>query len=316
MDDGWEPRRVVVLGAGAMGCLFGGVLHTGGLDVSLLDRWPEHVAAIRRDGLRLIGHGGERTIAVPATTEPETLTPPDLLLVQCKALHTAEALAGAAGLLAPSTVVISFQNGLGNEEVIAGIVGRERMLGGLTAQGATVMAPGVVRNFGELPTWVGELGGGASARARRVAETFTAAGLDTRASDDIMRDKWKKLLANIGFSALSAITDLSSREIMGVAELRATVMAAVEEARLVAAACGHVLDPAESREMLMRVAVAEAGGTGDAKSSACTDLRNGRRTEVDFISGAVVRLGARHRIPTPVNQTLVAAVKGLETRCV
>lgn len=313
MTEDWRPGKVVVLGAGAMGGLFGATLCEGGLDVTLVDVWREHVDVINASGLTLTGHGGERVVPVRATTNPDAAGTADLVCVQCKALHTEGALRRASGIIGEHTVVVSFQNGLGNEEAVGRVVGPSKVLAGVTAQGATVTGPGVVHNFGDLPTWVGEPAGGLSARVERIADAFTAAGLDTRASADIRREKWKKLLANVGMSALSAITDLTSIEIMSMPELAAIVHAAVDEAAAVGKAAGVDLDVDETRAVLARISVSDAGGTGASKSSACADIRNRRRTEVDFISGAIVRLGREHGVPTPVNQTLVAAVKGIES---
>ena len=186
------------------------------------------------------------------------------------------------------------------------------MLAGLTAQGATRLGPGVVHNFGDLPTYVGEMEGGSSPRAERIARGFTAAGLPTHASPDIRRDMWKKLLGNIGLSPTSAITNLTQVEIMSVPELREVVLAAVDEAAAVGAAEGVELDVDEARSVLLKLVEPSGGGTGYAKSSACVDILHRRRTEVDWINGSIVRLGEKHGIPTPVNRTLLGAVKGLE----
>ena len=307
-----DKPRVVVLGAGAMGGLFGGLLKEGGLEVTLVDVWSEHVAAIKRDGLRIVGAGGDRTIPIAATTDALEIDEADAVLVQCKAMHSVAAVSAARHLFATGeAVAISFQNGLGNEETIGEVIGMERVLGGVTAQGATVVAPGVVRNFGDLPTTIGEMGGGLSRRAERLAAAFTAAGLRTTASADIARAIWKKLLANIAFSAASGATDLNSSRIMAIPELRDTAFRAVEEAAAVARAAGIELDVAETREVLMQIT--GEGGTGAAKSSLRADLRNQRPTEVDFIYGGVARLGRERGVPTPTLDTLVSIVKGLES---
>lgn len=310
----WAPRRIAVLGAGAMGCLFGGLLREGGLDVHLLDVWQAHVDAINSNGLRLVGADGERRIEIPASRGAQSIGEADLVLVQCKALHTAQALEGATAMFGEHTMAISFQNGLGNEELIGEHIGAGRVLGGLTAQGATVVGPGVVRNWGDLPTYVGEMSGGLSARVESICEAFTGAGLDTRASADIRRDMWKKLLGNVGLSPTSAIANLTSAQLMSVPEMRDVVFGAVDEAAAVGRAEGVELDVTEARSVLMRLVDTEGGGTGMSKSSACVDLQNGRQTEVDWINGSVVRLGEKHGIDTPINRTLVAAVKSIEQR--
>ena len=312
MTDFRSPRHVVILGSGAMGCLFGGILREGGLNVSLVDIWAEHVEAINRRGLRLVGYGGDRTIPIRATTDVACLDEADIVSVHCKAADTERAISSALPLFGTGTVAISFQNGLGNEETIARVVGSERVLGGWTAQGASVEAPGVVRNYSEFPTQLGEMEGGMSERATAIAAAFSEAGLPTKASADILGGIWKKLMLNVALSAPSAFTALSLAEAMAVPELLAVARLAVNEALEVARASGVNLD-GEAIHRLLDDMVGE-GGTGANKSSVCVDVLNERPTEIDYINGSIVRLGRALGVATPVNQTFRAAVKGLESR--
>ena len=303
--------RIAVVGVGARGCRFGGLLAEGGLEVSLIDVWQEHMDRINRDGLRMLGYGGDRWIPVRATTAPERLEAVDMLFVQCKAPYTQDAVRRALPLFHDATVAVSFQNGLGNEENIAEVTGADRVLGGVTAQGAAIEGPGVVRNFGNLPTFIGERAGGLSERVGRCAAALDGAGLQTSASADIRQAIWKKLLANIAISPTSAIANLTIKEVFALPELKETALEALEEAAVVGRAEGVELDLSETREVIDQIAGPE--GTGDNKSSLCVDILNRRPCEVDVINGAIVRLGRKHGVPTPVNKTLVAAVKALES---
>ena len=307
----WEKPKVAVLGAGAMGSMFGGVVGAGGLEVTLIDVWAEHVAAVRENGLRLVGDESERMVAVAATTEPAEAGEADVVLVHCKAHHTTAAVGAAQTLFGADTVAISFQNGLGNEETIGEVIGIERVLGGTTAQGASILGPGAVRYYGDLPSQIGELGGGASDRAERIAAALTAAGLQTTASAEIRRDIWKKLLTNVALGALSALGDLSIAELIGVPELKAASLAALDEAATVARAAGIELSEEDAKAVLTKIT--GAGGTSANKSSMCVDVLNRRKTEIEVINGAVARLGREHGVPTPVNDTLIAAIIGVET---
>jgi 2-dehydropantoate 2-reductase len=309
-----EQPRVVIVGGGAMGGLFGGLLAEGGLEVTIVDVWREHVAAINRNGLRIVGYGGDRAIAVKATSDAGSVRSADVVLFQCKAFANLAAARSVKHLFDGTSVAISLQNGLGNEETLAGVLGAANVLGGLTAQAGLVIEPGVVRNFGDLPTYVGEFAGELSDRAVKIAEAFTRHGLPTRASADIKREKWKKLLGNVALGAVSAVTDLTSAEIVAVPELRGCVLCALDEAAAVARACGIALADSEQREIFDKLTNPSGGGTGSSKSSMAADIAQRRRTEIDTIHGSVARLGREHGVPTPTIDTMIAMVKGLESR--
>jgi len=308
--------KVVVVGAGAIGGLFGSLLSEGGLDVTLIDVNRAHIDAISMNGLKIVGYGGDRFIHIKATTDPKQAGVGDIVIVQCKAMHTENAVKNALPVFGDQTVVVSFQNGIGNEEVIADLIGEQRVIGGLTAQAAIVEAPGVVRNYGDLPTYVGEIFGpdvgSLTPRIEKIAQTFSAAGLNTHGSANIRLDMWIKLLGNIGLSATSGTTDLASADMIKIPELAATIRCAVNEAAAVAAACGIEIPEAEKHDILDKLTSTSAG-TGESKSSLCADLRAGRPTEIDRIYGTVVRYGKEHGVPTPTIDTLIAIVRGMES---
>ena len=310
----FENPKITVVGAGAMGGLFGGLLAEGGLDVTLVDAWPEHIAAIRQNGLRIVGIGGHRAIKVKATTDASEVRTADVVLFQCKAFANETAAKSVKHLFGGATVAITFQNGLGNEQTLGAILGAQNVLGGLTAQAGLAEGPGVVRNFGDLPTYIGEMAGGLSERAVAIAKAFTAHGLPVSASAEIKRDKWKKLLGNVALGAISAVTDMRSVEIMRVPELQEIVFRAVDEAAAVAAQEGVALDVVEAREVLMKLVDTSGGGTGNSKSSMREDIIRRRRTEIDTIHGAVARLARQHKVATPTIDTMVAMVKGLQAQ--
>ena len=305
--------RVAVLGAGAMGSLFGSQLAEGGLGVTLIDIWREHVDAINNDGLRIVGHRGERRVTVTATADAASCGAADVVLVQCKAASTTAAVRNAldAGLFHDDSVAISFQNGLGNEEMIAEVIGTERVLGGVTPQGASIEGPGCIHSYADLPSQIGEMEGGVSERATAIARAFSEHGLETTPSLHIRHDIWKKLMVNVGVSAMSGIANLTIGAAIAIPELRRMCYGAVAEAVPVACADGVEMSHEESREVLD--VVTGPGGTGANKSSLCVDILNRRPTEIDVINGAVVTRGERYGIETPINATLVALVKGIES---
>ena len=311
---GFEHPKVVIIGSGAMGSLFGGLLTEGGLDVTCVDIWREHVDAINRNGLRMVGHGGERRIPVKATTDAASVAAADVVLFQCKAYCNDAAARSARHLVRGSTVAISFQNGLGHEATLGAILGDAHMLGGLTAQGASMVEAGVVRNFGDLPSYIGEPGGGVSERAAAVAAAFTRHRLPTVASAGIGKEKWQKLLGNAALGAISAATDMTSAEMVAIPEMRDAILRALDETAAVARACGIALGDAEKRAIFDRLTDTGGGGTGASKSSMAADIVLRRKTEIDTIHGSVSRLGREKGVPTPTLDTMIAIVKGLESK--
>ena len=307
----WKPS-VVIVGAGGMGALFGSILQSGGLAVTLIDTNAEHVRAIRGQGLKILGFGGDRTEKIAATADASTVTSADVVLFQCKAHGSRDAAQSVQHLIDGGAVAISFQNGLGNEETISEVIGKDNVLGGLTTMAGCLLEPGIIRDFSRVPSYIGELGGGISARAESIAAAFSAAGLETHARENIIHDIWKKLIGNIALSALSGTTNLTSAECLAVPELKATSLRALDEALAVAASHGIQLDRDEAIGGLKTIS--EPGGTGDNKSSLCVDLLNERPSEVDFIYGSVISKGREAGVPTPTLDTMAAIVKGLESR--
>lgn len=302
--------RICVLGAGALGCAIGAALAEGGVDVWLLNRSKAHVDAMNASGLTLVTPAGERRVRVQAATDAAAVGPVDLVIVLVKSFHTRDAIAGATALIGARTVVLSLQNGLGHEDILAQAVGRERVLAGKTYVGGVLLAPGrIISGTVGKPTCIGELDGAISERVQAVAAVFNAAGLVTTVSDNILGTMWDKLLVNVATGALSGITRLSYGDLYAVPELKATALAAVAEALAVARAAGVRLSFTEPVQAWDRAA---EGLPADFKASMLQSLEKGSITEIDFVNGAVVRWGRRLAVPTPVNAALVGCIKGIE----
>ena len=301
---------IAIVGAGGMGALFGSILKENGLDVVLIDNNSKHVEAINESGLKIEGFGGDRNIRIPATSDASELESANILFFQCKALDTHNASRSIRHLIHENSICISFQNGLGNEEVIAKEVGEDKVLGGLTAMAGLLLEPGKIRDFSRVPSYIGEINGGPSERANNIAEKLTCAGLETYISEDIFHDIWKKLLGNISMSAISGLTNLTSATIMNVPELKSICLEAMGEAFEVAEVSGIYLDREEVLDGMELIS--KFGGTGDNKSSLCVDLLNCRKTEVDSIYGEVIKLAEEKKISTPTLKVLHALVKGIE----
>lgn len=234
--------KIAFLGAGALGCAIGSALTEGGHETWLVDRFAEHVEAMSRDGLQVDDERGTRRVKVRATIDPAEVGAVDLVIVLVKSFHTDSAMRGALDLVGPGTVVLSLQNGLGHEDVLSEIVGRERVLAGKTYVGGVLRAPGHIQSgvTGKL-TIIGELDGQITSRAKAIADAFNSAGLSTTVSDNIVGTMWDKLLINVATGAITGITGLTYGQLYDEPVLKATSLAAIEEAMATAKAAGVTL---------------------------------------------------------------------------
>ncbi|MEP6722202.1 MAG: ketopantoate reductase family protein [Variovorax sp.] len=304
--------KIYFLGAGALGCAIGGTLAAAGSQVTLIDPFQAHVDAINHDGLQMKDGDAERSVKVRAATDSRGLAPADLVIVLVKSFHTRSAIEAARAIVGPETAVMSLQNGLGHEEILAEVVGRERVLAGKTYVGGVLLGPGrIIAGTRGKRTVIGELDGSVSVRAKAIAAEFERAQLPTEVSDNIMGVMWDKLLINVSTGALSGMTGLGYGSLYAVPEIEACAIAAVAEAMAVATAAGVKLSISQPRDAWL---MAAEGLPSEFRTSMLQSLDKGSATEIDYINGAVVRGGAKHHVPTPVNQTLVAAIKGIERR--
>ena len=304
--------RICILGAGALGSALGGTLAEAGQEVTLVNRNRGHVDAIRERGLVLRGDGHDRIVHLAAATDTAGMAPVDLVLVLVKSPDTEAAVSAARSIVGPDTLVISLQNGVGQEELLTSILGRRHVLAGRTYTGGVMLGPGhVLCGVAGKETIIGEMDGAVTPRAAALAQALTEAGLDTRVSAEIRAVIWDKLLVNVATGALAAVTGLTYGQLYQLPEIEETAVAAVAEAMAVAQACGIRLATSDPRAPWRK---ASSGLPPEFKTSMLQSLENGRRTEIDVINGAVVREGRRMGVPTPVNATLVALVKGVETR--
>jgi 2-dehydropantoate 2-reductase len=301
--------NVAVLGAGAMGCLFGGLLAEKGLKVTLIDVWKEHIDAINKNGLKMDGFGGDRFIKINATNDPKSISPVDVVIVMCKATALEQALTNAKNIVGDKTVLMSFQNGIGHEAIMQNIVGVDKVLGGTTTQASNILGPGHIKNHASLPSWIGEYEGGLSDRVKDIAETFTAYGLETIASDNVKKRKWMKLFALTAVGPLSAIFDMHHTELYVTNKesklARELGKQIILETRKVAQADGVEVSEDECLEMFLKIV--DSNQTN--KSSMAFDIQYKRKSEIDFINGSVSKIGKKHGVPTPLNDMLYKIIK-------
>lgn len=301
--------KIVVIGAGAMGGLYGGLLRDAGEDVVLVDIWREHVERINERGLVIEGLDWEKDVRVAATTSVSELSePPDLIIIFTKSYDTAKAAESAAKILGDKTMVLTLQSGFDNADIIARYVGKSRVLAGITTFAAVLLGPGRVFYGGAGITVLGELQGGVTERVEEVVRVFNNAGLNARASEDIMGWIWSKEILNVGINPVTALTGLRNGELLERPELLEVSKMAMAEAAKVAETLGIKLrfgDPYKEFIKLLRA-------TSSSKSSMLQDIERGRRTEIDSLCGAIVSYGKALGVKTPVNLTLYSLVKVLE----
>jgi 2-dehydropantoate 2-reductase len=301
--------KITIVGAGAMGSLFGGLLSESGNEVYLLDIWKEHVETINKNGLWIEGLSGDRFIKAKAVTEPKEIGVTfDLIIIFVKSYHTESAAKNISLLVGENTSILTLQNGLGNFEILSDIFGSEKVIAGTTSYGATMLGPGRVRHAGIGPTIIGELNGQTIARTEKIAHTLTQAGIKTDTSNNVLGLVWSKLLINVGINALGVLIRVKNGElIQGKYSLRLQ-RELVEEALEVAKRKGIKL---VHQDMVKEVALI-CEKTITNINSMLQDVLKKRKTEIDFINGAIVREGERLNISTPVNQVITDLIKAIE----
>jgi 2-dehydropantoate 2-reductase len=299
--------RIVILGAGAMGCLFAARLAPL-TPVTLLSQWAEAIAQIRTRGIRLLEGGREQVIPVPISDDPAQAIPANLALILVKSYQTDRAAAWAATALSQHGLALTLQNGLGNVELIATHVGSERAVQGVTSEGATLLEPGRVRHGGAGLTVIGRREN-TTARLEEVATLFRLAGFKTQLVDAIDEWVWGKLVTSAGINPLSALLGVPNGMLVKDESARGALHQTVEEAAYIAAAKGISLpytDPIRQAEEICRA-------TATNLSSMLQDLQRRRPTEVNAINGAVIRTAAMLNLKAPVNTLLWHLVKARET---
>ncbi|MCW5214433.1 2-dehydropantoate 2-reductase [Desulfobulbus sp. US5] len=299
--------KITIIGAGAMGCLFGGLLSEQGMDVYLIDVREEQVNTLNDRGLTIFHQGVERVVRVRAVTDPAAIPGTDLAVIFVKHAQTETAARTAGRLLGGNGHALTLQNGMGNVEIIADILGEERVLCGTTAQGAMVLGTAKIQHSGAGETVIGMWRQGGEAVAGQLAEVFTAADISCRAVDDIEPVLWKKLFVNVGINAITALTGLRNGQLLEWEATRLLMRDVVSEAMAVAEA--HSIEvPAGILEHVERVAQATASN----RSSMGQDIDGQRPTEIDAINGYIVRKARQVGLAVPVNQTLVRLVQTVQ----
>ncbi len=294
-----------------MGSVYATLFAAAGHEVWAIDRWREHVEAMRAHGLRLEGASGDRTVRVHATNDARDAGSCDLVIIATKAMHVAQAAEAAKALLKPDTMVLSIQNGLGGPDAAASVLGRERVMVGVVGGfGASIKAPGHAHHNGWELVRLGELAGPVTPRLESIAELWRGAGFRVKVFDDIDQLVWEKLVCNCAYSGPCALLDCTIAELMADADGAQVSAGCATEAFQAAHAKGVRLgfsDPvAYVREFGSKIP--------NARPSVLLDLMAGRKSEIDVINGAIPRVAREHGIAAPYNAVVTALVRAKERR--
>ncbi len=300
-------QRIAVMGAGAVGCFFGGMLARAGADVTLIAR-GRHLEALTRDGLFLDSIKFQQRVPVRASSEPSAVRGAELVLFSVKTVDTETAAKSIAPHLSSGALILSLQNGVDNVARISAAAGISA-LASVVYVAASLPEPGRVRHAGRGDLVI------ADAPAEQVAairDTFEPAGVPCRLSHNLDGELWQKLTLNCAGNAVSALTKSGYAPAVRNPFVRDVMQTALDEARAVARAAGVRLpdDGPENSASAMNL----LENYGSATSSTAQDIAHSRRTEMDSLNGYVARRGDELGVPTPVNRTLYALVKLLEER--
>lgn len=305
-----EPKRIAIVGCGALGSALGGVLASAGHQVLGVCRSREHRDSISERGLLLLEDGKELRLPLRACAELPRGETYDLVLVLVKSFDTKAVAASLAERVRPETPVLTLQNGLGNAETLAAHLRPEQVLAGTTTFAAQREAPGVVRLTGRGACEIGAWHRSAEPHVRPTAALLSSGSLPCSVSSNVVAALWKKLAVNAVINPLTALLRVRNGELLECPELEALFAVVVEEVWRVAARYQIALPiPPELVAEVRRVCQTTAAN----RSSMCRDVEEGRRTEIDAINGAVVRLGRERGLLAPVNQALAALVRAVSS---
>ena len=305
--------KIVIVGAGAIGRFFGGMLGSGGHEVVFVEKEPEVVKAINKNGIQFIKLGNEKSDAYPAvqaraTTEGDAIDACEMIILAVKGYTTAAAVRSVSHLVNSRAPILTIQTGLGNIETMAEIVDKEDILGGVTFHGATSLHGSKVRHAGLGKTLIGELHGGSTERVELVQGAFEESGIQTTVSANIVGHIWAKALVYSAINPLTAILRLKNGQMVEKMESIALAKRLIDEGKLVANAYAVQLPQDDLYDWLLEV----CRNTAENLSPMLQDILNNRPNEIEALNGAIYSMGKRKGIAAPIHQTMTDLIRLLE----
>ena len=301
--------KITVIGAGAMGSIYGGHLSLHN-DVTLIDTNPKVIETVQQNGLKIEENGQENIYRPAAAISSEGMEPVDLIILFVKALYSKAALSGNRNLIGPDTYVMTLQNGSGHEDILGEFVPQDHIIIGTTEDNGAVLGFGHIRHGGVGNTNVGMLTEDKENFLNRLKESFDSCGFNVRIHPNIQQLIWDKLFTNVSLSAVTAVLQVNIGYIAANEYAWKMTMALLHEAVETAHALGLEAD----EEKLAEKIKATSAGSPEGVTSICADIRAGRKTEVDTISGSVVRAAHKAGVPVPVHEFVVNTIHALEGR--
>jgi len=301
--------KISIIGSGAMGSLFGGMLALAGEKVVLYDVYKEHVDAINKDGLTIEEAASKEVVVAhpEASCDPQSVANSDVFIIFVKSTATEDVAAQFKSFAGPHTIALTLQNGLGNEEILRRYFGTERTAVGVTSQGATFLGPGKIRHAGNGPTHI-SMADQKGEKLSLLVTSLSKAGFETHISDEVTSLVWSKLIINVGINALTALLNVQNGILLEYDDIKAVMADLVNEALAVASRKNIRLIYDDPLSTVYEVAKKTASNT----SSMLQDFLHNRKTEIDFINGAIVKEAKKLGIQVPVNETITRLIRTLD----
>lgn len=300
--------KILIVGTGAVGGYFGGLLARSGEDVTFLAR-GEHLKAIQEKGLYIKSINGDFNVKIKAVEKPSDNDKYDLIIIAVKSYDLSNACNNIKGTVKNDTVLMSLLNGVDSEEIIGSIFGIERVIGSVAFIGSQILEAGVISHTASGMITIGELDGSKSKRCEEILNIFESAKIPIKLSENIQKDIWAKMVWNTGFNAITALTGSLVADVLSIPESRKIVEMAMKE----------TVDAADKKGIrlsddLVEKTISKTLKAGEIKTSMLQDRENGKAMEIDSINGAIVRLGHEMNISVPVNETLYGVIKIINKR--
>jgi len=302
--------KTVIIGPGAMGCLYAFLLTRAGYEAWLLDNSEDRAERIRAQGLKIEGVSGDYQLPFPRiSASPDVIGKADLIIIFVKSYSTAAALQSVKELVTANTIILTLHNGIGNVESIRDAYPQNPIVAGTTAHGATLLGSGHIRHAGMGETIIGGIDANSTFHAKLIKDLFMSAYIPTEMTEDVNGVLWGKLLINCAINPLTAIMRVPNGQLPKIPDLCEVMSRVVEEGAAIARSAGITLPYIDPVAKVMEVCTATAGN----RSSMLQDIEAGKKTEINYLNGALVRCGKETGVAAPLNSFLTHLVQALET---